>query len=91
MSFEFPSDDAIRVEFHNLCDQRDAITAKAAPYRGKYEQARAECDALWDKKVLPAESAMKSAEAGLDEIANKIARLSRMIGHKTGERPAASE
>lgn len=85
-----PSEEEMRAEFHQLCKERDAIIAKAAPHRAKYDSARARLIEMELKEVKPHEVATKQAEAQLFQTNQKIAQLSRALGGRTGEAPKSN-
>lgn len=84
------SPDALRVRFHALCDQRDAIRKEAAPIRAAYDAKRQEVAAKEQAEITPLVAKLKTIEAPLFDLDQEIAAVARALGGKTGERPVAT-
>lgn len=72
--------DTLRKRFHELNARRDAILAVAMPLRAARDAFSAEADA----KLAAMKADILKAEAGLFEIDQERAVISRALGGKTG-------
>ena len=77
MSFD---PDTMRKRFHELNTKREAILAVSAPLRAKRDEAVA----AYESVARPLEAQIKQAEAGLFEIDQERAMISRALRGKTG-------
>jgi uncharacterized coiled-coil DUF342 family protein len=79
--------EAMRARFAELQAQAEAIRAKSGPLREKRDALVNEAG----EKERALNEKIAEAEAGLFEIDNEIALISRALGGKTGEPEAVAE
>lgn len=84
-----PSEAEMRAEFHRLKAEAEKIMERAKPHRDAYDKARQDL-AEQERRVLePLVRTMTAAEAGLHDIQQQMAQITRLLKGQTGD-PAQS-
>lgn len=79
MAPKLSMEDQMRARFHEAVSERDAIIARAKPYRDEYEAISAEISDITVSRLKPAAEKMKAAEEGLYEIDVEIGKITRFL------------
>lgn len=79
-------EEALKTRFHQITREKEAIYAKAAPTRAKYDDVRKREDALVLER-LPLQKDLKEIQAPLYELSQEQAAIARLLRGKTGPDP----
>lgn len=74
--------DLLKQRFREACAERDAIHAKSGPLRVKRDAIMAKAREV-EKTAVPVNEQIEKAEAGLFELQNEIATISRALNGQT--------
>lgn len=80
---QFPTPSEMRVRFHELRAEIEAIEAKNQPLRDKYDKMNQDFAA----KIEPIKAQLKEAEAPLFDMKNELGAICRALGWQTALQP----
>lgn len=76
------TEDTLKARFKEACSERDAILNKSAPLRAKRDAIIAKAREI-EATARPLNQQISKAEAGLFELHNEIATISRALKGQT--------